>query len=921
MSKNLDEPKIQTYIAVKAGSSYDPKDNTGLAHYLEHMLFKGTSKIGTLDWEKEKVLLKRISDLYEKHKAESDPKKKSKIYEEIDRVSLEASNYSIASEYDKLISHMGATGTNAHTWVDETIYYNKIPSNELNNWLYLESERFGQLVLRLFHTELETVYEEFNRAQDMDERKVIDALYSGLFPTHPYGQQTTLGKAEHLRNPSMIAIHEYFNKYYVPNNMALILVGDLDFDKTIAEVDATFGQFKRGEALSLELPKEKAITAPLIKEVFGPSAQEVHIAFRCQGAKSEEEKFVTLANMILYNEKAGLIDINLIQKQLIQKAMSSYISYNDYGDHSLFAVPKEGQTLQQAKDLLLEQIEKLKRGEFEEWMIEAVVNDLKVSQMKKYQDNTSLAKAYYKAFIHNREWIDKLNFLDELKKITKEELVDFANKFYRDNYVCVFKRKGEDKSILKVKNPNVSPINLNRDNNSDFAIDFYTRKSTELKPKFIDYSLAIQKKYTKSAIEVSYIDNKINDLFELDIIFDMGKNNNRKLPLAIRYTKYLGTDKYSPEDLKKEFYKIGIKYSTISSKDRSGLRLTGLQENLHKGLELLEHFCNNLVPNQEHYDNYVLKIDKNRKDSVDSKEDIIEGLIEYSTYGENSSLRDIFSMDELKSISPGELVDLFKGMMSYKHRIFYYGKDVDSTLSVLDKYHIVSHANKLKDYPKAKEYLELETGNNVYFAQYDMVQCMILFLAKGEKFSIDNMIVSKLFNSYFGMGLSSIVFQEIREARSLAYSAYFAYSNPSHEQKSNYLVSFVGTQTDKMTQAIEAMTDLIRNMPESEKSFNTAKESVLKDVASKRITKSNIFWEYERLNKLGISSDLTEQIYDRIKDMTIEDLRNFFEVQIKSGSYDIMVIGNKSDINMSYLNNLGNLKEIDIHDLFNYEKA
>ena len=237
LSKNTDEPKIQTYIPVRAGSVYDPADNTGLAHYLEHMVFKGTDEIGTQNWEEEKVKLAQISDLYEKHKVEKDPETKKAIYRSIDSLSLEASKISIANEYDKMVSSLGAQGTNAWTSNEETVYTNKIPTNELDKWLHLESERFSQLVLRLFHTELEAVYEEFNRGQDSDGRKAYKAMNEALFPTHPYGQQTTIGISEHLKNPSMEAIHNYFNTYYVPNNMAVILVGDIEFEETIQKVN------------------------------------------------------------------------------------------------------------------------------------------------------------------------------------------------------------------------------------------------------------------------------------------------------------------------------------------------------------------------------------------------------------------------------------------------------------------------------------------------------------------------------------------------------------------------------------------------------------------------------------------------------------------------------------------------------------
>ncbi|HXH17750.1 MAG TPA: insulinase family protein, partial [Chitinophagales bacterium] len=247
LTVNSREPRIQTYIAVRAGSKFDPKETTGLAHYLEHMMFKGTQDFGTLDWEKEKIMLDTISALYELHKNTADPEQKKKIYHRIDSISYEASKLAVPNEYDKMMTSLGAKGTNAYTWVEQTVYVNDIPSNELEKWLYLESNRFRTLVLRLFHTELETVYEEFNRAQDNDYRKSWDAVQNGLYPSHPYGTQTTLGEGEHLKNPSMVNIHRYFDRYYVPNNIAICLSGELDPDKTIALIDKYFGGWQPKE--------------------------------------------------------------------------------------------------------------------------------------------------------------------------------------------------------------------------------------------------------------------------------------------------------------------------------------------------------------------------------------------------------------------------------------------------------------------------------------------------------------------------------------------------------------------------------------------------------------------------------------------------------------------------------------------------
>lgn len=920
LSKNTDEPKIQTYIAVRAGSTYDPKEATGLAHYLEHMVFKGTDEIGTLDWEKEKEYLDQISDLYEQHKAETDPEKKKALYQQIDSVSLIASNYSVANEYDKMTSSLGATGTNAYTSFERTVYTNKIPANELDKWLTLESERFSQLVLRLFHTELEAVFEEFNRGQDSDGRKSYFAMLDGLFPNHPYGQQTTIGTGEHLKNPSMVSIHNYFDKYYVPNNMAMVLVGDIDFEETIQKVASTFGKLEKEEVTHPTLPKEKPITSPVVKEVFGPTTENISIAFRTEGINSKDEKLVTLADMILANGNAGLIDLNLNQQQLVQYAGSGTSFLIDYGLHRLVGYPKAGQTLDEVKNLLLEQIDKLKKGAFEDWMIEAVVNDLKLSQIRQYENSTALASTYVDAFIHQEDWSERLQFLDELRNITKQELVDFANEFYKDNYVITYKRKGEDTSIVKVENPGITPVNLNRDKSSTYMQAFNKMEAAPLTPKYVDFQSEIKETQLTNGIKVSYIENQQNDLFDLNIIFDMGTDNDKKLGLGVGYMEYLGTDTYSAEELKKEFYKLGIDYYVSTGAEKSYVGLRGLKENLSEGLKLLSHLWNNAVPNQEAYDKYVAQILKGRQDNKTRKGAILQsGLMNYAKYGENSRLRNIFSRSELQNMNPQELVDIVKEFKNYDQRIFYYGKDVGAAVTALNTHHKV--ADELKPYPEATEYTEQETGGNVYFVDYDMVQAEMMFLAKGSPFAPENMAASSLFNTYFGAGLSSIVFQEIRESKSLAYSAYSYYAEASDKDDSNYVMAYIGTQANKMEQAVEAMMTLMNDMPEAEEQFNAAKEATLKKLAAQRITKSNIFWTYERLQKLGIDKDHREEMYKAIENMTIADLKEFFNKNIKGEEYNVMVIGNKKDVDMKALSKLGKIQEMDVDYLFNYEKA
>jgi predicted Zn-dependent peptidase len=350
LSQYKAEPRIQTQIAVRAGGKNDPATNTGLAHYLEHIMFKGTADFGTLDWQKESVYLDSIEHMFTHYGTLKDSTERVQYYKLIDQVSNEASRFAIANEYDKMVSELGARGTNAYTSQDRTVYINDIPANQLENWLQLEGNRFQKIVPRLFHTELEAVYEEKNRTLDNDYWKTFETLYSSMFTKHPYGTQTVIGTIDHLKNPSITEIKNYFNTYYRPNNVAICLSGDLDYDKTIALIEKNFGNWKPNGALpTWNKVEEPAIATPVIKEVYGPDAEWINIGFRFNGRNSEDYKLLTLTDMILSNSQAGLIDINLKQQQKVIEPSSYVDQLGDYSLHTFSGRPREGQSLEDVK--------------------------------------------------------------------------------------------------------------------------------------------------------------------------------------------------------------------------------------------------------------------------------------------------------------------------------------------------------------------------------------------------------------------------------------------------------------------------------------------------------------------------------------------------------------------------------------------
>jgi len=909
-----DEPRIQTHIAVKTGSNNDPEDNTGLAHYLEHMVFKGTSKIGTQNWEKEKVLLQQISDLYEQHKAEKDPAKKIALYKKIDEVSQEASKYAVANEYDKLISSLGASGTNAHTSLEETIYHNNIPNNELEKFLMIESERFNELTLRLFHTELEAVYEEFNRSQDNDGRLVFYKLMENLFPTSHYGTQTTIGTSEHLKNPSMIAINNYFDKYYVASNMAVLLIGDFDYDTAVPLIDKYFGGMAKKPAPAQYVAKEQPITEIITAEVSSPSSERVQFAYRFNGVNSDDAKYVTLIDYILSNSTAGLIDLNINQQQKALGAGSGASFFRDLGMHSFSGAPKQGQSLDEVRDLLIEQITKIKNGEFDEWMIDAVVNDMKKSRMKSWENSRSLAASLYKSFINETPWEDIVAEHDEMAKITKQDLVNFANKHYNDNYVIVYKRQGENKDLVRVSNPGITPIQLNRDAESNWYKEFMKINSGDIQPVFVDFKKEMKEDKIKKT-KFTSIANKTNDLSSVYFISEMGSDNDKKLALAINYLDYLGTSKYSPEDLKKEFYKYGVEYGVNAGTDRTYVYVTGLQQNLENGVKLFEHLVSDAVANQESYNEYVNSILKSRAKAKKNKNVIAAALNQYTQYGPDNRFRDILTEEELKSIDPKELTDLIKNFFNYDHQIFYYGNNENATKKILTKNH---NFGKKLAVPAKKEYAQNPTTGKVYFAPYDMVQAEISFIGRDNEFDKNLLTPSAIFNEYFGGGLSSIVFQEIRESKSLAYSARANYSNAAKKGKYNYVSANIGTQANKLPQAVDAMGELMNNMPKAQNQFDNSKKAALKQIATKRYNKANIFFYWLALQDRGLDYDVNKDIYNQTSALTLDQLDNFFNTHIKGQKFNVGLIGKKDNLDWNAVNKLGEVQELTLEELFNY---
>ncbi len=921
LTVNKEQPRIQTYIAVRVGGKNDPAETTGLAHYFEHLMFKGTPSFGTQNYEAEKPLLNQIEQLFEQYRVETDEAKRKEIYAQIDQISYEASGYAIPNEYDKLMAAIGASGTNAYTGYDQTVYVEDIPSNQVENYLKIQSDRFQNPVIRGFHTELETIYEEKNMSLTSDGRKVLERTLSTLFPTHPYGTQTVLGTQEHLKNPSITNVRNYHATWYVPNNMAVCMSGDFDMDETIALVDKYFGGMKPNKNLPTNIGRAlPTIHQPIVSEVVGLDAENVTVAWRTGGSNSDDADIMNILSGILYNGQAGLVDLDLVQQQ---KVLSAYGFYYNFADHGMLLMqgrPKEGQTLDQVRELLIAQVDKLRKGDFDEKLITATVNNYKAQQQRYYDSNGGRADAFVTSFIEDIPWEKMVTQLDRIGKITKEQVVKFARERFRDdNYAVVYKREGKDPNELTIEKPALTPIQTNRDAASAFVTAIQNSKVEPIEPVFLDFDKDMSRLKGKSGVEVLYKENTTTDLFELEYIFEVGNNNDPTVSLASRYLEYLGTADMTAEQLAAEFYAIACSWRVSVAEDRTHVAISGLSENMTRAMELTEKLLNGAVANEAILEGLKGDMMKSRADSKLNQSANFSRLLTYAQRGPEYIKGTTLTNEQLAAITSEELLGKLKNFRTQQHRVLYYGPKSEKEVlrDIVNCHDIV--ATLVPVGSKVEYPYPVTDGSSVLLAEYDAAQIYYFQSSnRGEKYDVKNDAPVALYNSYFGGGMSSIVFQEMREARGLAYMAQAFLSQPMKVYRPYMYGAIIATQNDKLKDAALAFDDIINNMPQSEAAFAIAKESLMAELRTERIIKAGILWEWIEAQDMGLDYDRRRDVFEKLPAMTLGDVTAFQQKWIRGRDYTFSILGRSADLDQEFLKTLGPVRKVSLEEIFGY---
>jgi predicted Zn-dependent peptidase len=912
LSPNHQTPRITSRIVVRTGSKNDPKDTTGLAHYLEHMLFKGTSSLGTLDYAKEKPYLDKIDELYDEHFKTTDPKERERLYKEIDAQNLKAVKYEVPNEIAKVYRQLGFKELNAHTSDEETVYEVDMPANRVAAWAALESERFAHPVFRLFQSELEAVYEEKNRSMDNAEHILAEALNRKLYKVHPYGQQTTIGEIEHLKNPSLTKMYAYYRTWYHPNNMAIALSGDFEREPMLKLLEKSFGSWKPAP---LPAPKVYPLPPPVGTErveVKHEAEEKVVIAWPTVPLRHPDSDALMVMDMLVDNSVAGLINLELVQAQKV-KAAGSYPSfYNDAGDWEVWAVPKRGQSLEEAETLLLDSVEHLKQGRFTDDDIKAVITSFEVGEKARLESNEARADYMSSSFAHFEPWADTVGRLDRLRRVTKQDVLRVAGKYIGPNRVIAYRRNARQE-IPKVVKPGFTKVSIDESRQSRFAAKILAMPAAPIEPRWLlegrDYETAKLPAGTLYAAR-----NPFNDLFSLTFVFDRGSKQERDLCAALGLLDLSGAGALSADEYKKKLFSLGTSLNYGCGEQESSVSLSGLDKNLWESLELMRQRFETPSVDTGTLANMVEVAIGAHQDTKRDPGAVSGALGEWARRGKDSGVLQELTDKELQALTLPKLLALIRSVPEFEHRTGYVGNRPLGELGrLLDE-------RKTYRKPGAREDVRLLAPKEprVIFTHRDMVQAHVgLFLADGL-YDPARAVDYNFYGSYLGGGMSSVIFQEIREARSLAYAAWGGYGPAQHKGDDNELYAGLECQADKTPDAAALLRQLSLDLPWSPERFTETSRAIEQRYRTDPVQFRSVPGVLMAWEDMGLPpGDPRPERFARSLRYTLDDLKSFSS-RFKGRAATVYVLGDRARVGLDELKKLGSFEERTIDDLFPY---
>jgi len=917
LDENHALPEVFGLVVVKAGGKNDPANATGMAHYQEHMLFKGTTTLGTISWEKEKPHIDKIFALYDELGKTTDEAKRAEIQKTINEESLKAAEYAIPNELSNLINEMGGTNVNAGTGPDNTVYYNKFPSNQIERWLDLYAHRFTEPVFRSFQAELEVVYEEKNLYNDQFQTKLLEEFQKNFFKNHPYGQQTLIGSIDNLKNPSLTKMYEFFKTYYVPNNMALIISGDFKSEEVIPIIEQKFGAWRRTEIPQQKTWEEKPFNGREFHEAKLTPIKVALFGFRAPSSKDPKALTTEITTKLLNNSyNTGLLDKLTIDGKVLA-AQALQMPYQDHGAIIVFAVPRIiGQGLDDAEAIILAEIDKLKKGDFDDAMLESVKQEMYRQHITEMENIQNRALFLSDAFVKGQSIDDAFDYPNKIKNINKADVVEMANQIFGPNFMAFYSKMGFPKKE-KIEKPDYKPLLANTNARSEYAKHFSNLPAQSPVLKTIDFEKDVETATIKNGHKLLRVENPLNDIFSLTINLKVGESAIPMLRYATQGLSMSGAGEFDVNQLKIEFAKIGTTYNIWTDENNTIIDVQGIESNLPRTIELIGLLMKDPKLDQAKIKTIVDGEATNRKMERSEPDNVADALYDYGLYGNKSDYLDRLSMKELKKLQATELIEAFKQATDYNTQVRFSGKtSTQDVASLIEKYIPLSENPKIDNTPLDKPTNAYNENTILFVNKPKARQSKVYLYIKGEPYKAEDIVAIEAFNDYFGGGFSGLILQEIREYRSLAYSAGGTFRAPKVNGNPVNFTGYVGTQADKTLIAMETFNNLIRQMPEKPERVDMIKKHLELSAQTGRPNFRTLAATVERWKRLGFESDPAMFKLPIYKTLEWNTINQFYKDKVQNKPVVYMIVGDKKQINMKELAKYGKVIEIKEDMLF-----
>lgn len=920
LNEDHSQSKIFGAVVVKAGAKDCP--DTGIAHYFEHMMFKGTDKIGTLDYEAEKLLLDSIATKYDELAVTTDEAVRTRLQKEINELSIRSAEYVVPNEFNRLISRYGGTGLNAGTSYDATLYFNSFAPQYFEQWAEINSERLLNPVFRLFQSELETVYEEKNMYGDFIGGQAMERLLARYFGPHPYAYPI-IGSTKNLKNPRLTEMRKFFEDYYVASNMGLILSGDFDTEAILPILQKTFSRIRKGEA-----PRREPVSVPPFKgkekmkaKIPIPFVKMMGLGFRGVPANHEDQVALNIAvNMLNNTNGTGYLD-KLMVDHKVMASMGMNESMNDAGILAVAIVPKlMFQSYASAEKLVWREINRVKEGDF----TDETFNSLKLEQKRKYasalESIDARAMAMMNLFSQGKSWNDYLDEVSRIDALTREDVIDIARKYFTNNYLFVTKRTGKYPKD-NLSKPDIAPVvPKHAEASSAYARQLEQIPVTTVKPRFIDMEKDFCIRELAPLVKLYTTSNPLNDIFTLNLSYGIGTLEQPMLAQLATYIQLLGTDTLSYEAFHTKLQVLGSTFSMDAQENNFILRITGFDNHFNETLALITDFLRHVKADNKKLRQVVDDAKVSKKAFLQSNEYMAQALLEKVKYGHESRYLKKLSVTEIKKLKGQALVDLFKQVCRTKCAIHYCGNlpagQVETEIRQVIPLEEITNATNS---PVFREQAEYDRPTVFFLHMPNVSQSIVYSYVKGGNADDASLrYASALFAGYFGGDMSSLMFQEIREFRSFAYRVNGRYSLPplNRRGKNGDFVTMLSTQSDKTVDAMTILDSLIRRMPLKPERIEAVKQSISNHVNNEFPSFRNLSERAAYYLQNGADCDPNEALLENLAGMDMEDVSRFYAEHVSGRPVVYIIAGNEKRIDMKKLSSFGKIVKVKKKEIY-----